>query len=106
MKTIQRAFATAVVLFTLAGSAWAETTITTTREESRPAKAEAAVGEDISWINQTGGTAHVWFGGREGVRFYVGRGARVRFDAPGTYEYTVHVSGTKAHAHTGTIVVK
>jgi len=30
----------------------------------------------------------------------------VKFDRAGTYAYTVHIGGTKAHAHTGTIVVK
>jgi hypothetical protein len=29
-----------------------------------------------------------------------------KFITPGTYEYTVHVSATKAHAHRGTVVVK
>jgi hypothetical protein len=39
--------------------------------------------------------------------FYVGKDAgRVKFIKPGTYEYTVHVSATKAHAHRGTVVVK
>ena len=33
-------------------------------------------------------------------------GSRVKFDKPGTYDYSVHVSGTKTHAHTGRIVVK
>jgi len=30
----------------------------------------------------------------------------VKFDKPGTYEYTVHITGTKVHAHRGTVVVK
>jgi hypothetical protein len=40
--------------------------------------------------------------------FYIGGkgGGRVKFERPGTYEYTVHVSAAKAHAHTGSVVVK
>jgi len=30
----------------------------------------------------------------------------VKFDKPGTYEYSVHVTGGKVHTHTGTVVVK
>ena len=33
-------------------------------------------------------------------------GSLVRFDKLGTFRYTVHLSGAKAHAHTGTVVVK
>jgi hypothetical protein len=38
--------------------------------------------------------------------FYIGKEGRIKFDKPGTYDYTVHISGVKAHAHTGTVVVK
>lgn len=39
--------------------------------------------------------------------FYIGKGpGRVKFDKPGTYEDSVHVTGTKVHAHTGSVVVK
>ncbi|HEX7788578.1 MAG TPA: hypothetical protein VF653_20330, partial [Methylomirabilota bacterium] len=76
-------------------------------EENKPAKVEIKAGEEVQFINQSGGTAHVWFGGADAVKFYVGKSpSRVKFDKPGTYEFTVHVSGTKAHAHTGSIVVK
>jgi hypothetical protein len=40
------------------------------------------------------------------VKFYVGKEGRVTFDKPGTYDYTVHVTGTKVHQHAGTVVVK
>jgi hypothetical protein len=48
----------------------------------------------------------VVFAGADGIKFYIGKEGRVTFDKPGTYEYTVHVSGVKGHAHTGTVVVK
>ena len=51
----------------------------------------------------------MWFAGNDAVRFYVpsgSGGAKVKFDKPGTYEYTVHVSAGKIHSHTGTVVVK
>jgi plastocyanin len=90
------------------GVAAAQGKITVTREESKPATLEVKAGEDVRWINASGGTAHVSFGGNDAVRFYVGSkdGNRIKFDKPGTYDYTVHVSGTKAHAHTGKVVVK
>lgn len=96
----------ALVLALGAGAAWAETKITVTREESKPQKAEVKVGEEVRWVNASGGTAHIWFGGNDAIRFYLGKEGRVKFDKPGTYDYTVHISGTKAHSHTGTIVVK
>jgi hypothetical protein len=41
------------------------------------------------------------------MMFYVGKGeSKIKFEKPGTYEYTVHVSATKAHVHTGSVVVK
>lgn len=48
------------------------------------------------------------FAGNEAMAFYVGGkgGGRVRCDKPGTYEYDVHISGVKSHAHKGTVVVK
>ena len=78
------------------------------REENTPKTVEIKAGEEIQFVSGTGGTAHVWFAGNEGARFYVGGkgGGRVKFEKPGTYEYTVHVSGTKVHTHTGTVVVK
>lgn len=63
--------------------------------------------EAVYWVNQTGGTAHVMFGKDSGIQFYLGKGNnRVKFTTAGAYEYTVHVSATKTHAHTGTVVVK
>jgi plastocyanin len=96
----------ATVLALVAGAAWAETRITVTREESKPQKVEVKAGEEVRWVNASGGMAHISFGGNDAIRFYLGNEGRVKFDKPGTYDYTVHISGTKAHAHTGTIVVK
>lgn len=90
------------------GTAWAGATVKVTREESKPNLVEVKVGEEVVFINATGGGhAHVWFEGNDAVKFNVGHGgSQVKFDKPGTYRYTVHVSGIKAHAHTGTVVVK
>lgn len=109
---MRRLMATAVAGFVIvlalgAGSAWAETKITVTREESKPKTVEIRAGEEVEWVNASGGTAHLWFSGTDAVRFYIGKGSnRVKFTKPGTYEYTVHISGTKVHSHTGTVVVK
>jgi len=89
-----------------AGGAWAQAKITITREESKPQKIEVKAGEEVRWVNGSGGTAHIWFGGEGGPKFYLGKEGRVKFDKPGTYDYTVHISGTKAHEHTGTVIVK
>jgi plastocyanin len=88
------------------GAAWAEAKITVSREESKPQRVEIKAGEAIRWVNATGGTAHVVFAGADGMKFYIGKEGRIAFDKPETYDYTVHITGVKPHAHTGTIVVK
>jgi plastocyanin len=109
-KGISMLGAVVAVTFVLAiGGAWAEGKVTITREENKPKDVEVKAGEEVRFINSSGQTAHVWFGGNEAVRFYVpsgSGGAKVKFDRAGTYEYTVHVSAGKAHSHTGTVVVK
>ncbi len=99
-----------VVMLTLGlgvGGAWAGAKVTVTREENKPQTVEVKVGEEVWFVNGTGGTAHISFAGNDAIQFYVGRGdSKVKFAQPGTYDYTVHVSGVKGHAHTGTIVVK
>jgi plastocyanin len=88
------------------GSAWAEAKVTVTREANKPEKVSVNAGEEVHWVNATGGTAHIMFG-KNAPQFYLGKGDnRVKFNEPGTYEYTVHVSGVKGHAHTGTVEVK
>jgi plastocyanin len=88
-------------------SVWAQAKVAVTREESKPQKVEIKAGEEVQFINNSGGTAHVMFGGNEAIKFYLGKGtSKVKFDKAGTYEYTVHVSGTKVHAHTGSVVVR
>ena len=88
------------------GAAWAQAKVAVSREESKPQKLEVKVGEEVRWVNGSGGTAHVVFAGADGISFYIGKEGRVKFDKPGTYEYTVHITGVKAHGHTGTIIVK
>ena len=91
------------------GAAWAEGKVTITREENKPKDVEVKAGEEVRFINSSGQTAHVWFAGNDAVRFYVpsgSGGAKVKFDKPGKYEYTVHVTGGKTHAHTGSVVAK
>jgi len=83
-------------------------TIVVSRERSTPESVEIVQGDEVHCTNASGGIAHVWFAGAEGIEFNLGTSAsHVRFDRPGTYKYTVHIrGGTKPHAHTGTIVVK
>jgi plastocyanin len=101
--------AMAAALGLAVGEAVAEAKVSVTREESKPKTVEVKAGEEVRFINSSGGNAHVMFAGQEGVMFYIGGkggAGRVKFDKPGTYEYTVHISGTKVHAHTGSVVVK
>lgn len=88
--------------------AWAQAAkVSITREESKPKAVEVKVGQEVQFINNTGGSAHVMFAGQDQMMFYVGKSeSRIKFEKPGTYDYTVHVAGTKAHAHTGSVVVK
>ena len=105
--TLKRTAATGLAIVTLAlgtGSAWADASVTVTREENKPKNVEVKVGETVHWVNASGGTAHIMFA--DGVKFYVGKEGRVTFDKPGTYEYTVHITGTKVHQHTGSVIVK
>ena len=99
-----------VVMVTLGagvGAVWAEAKVTVTREANQPQTVEIKAGEEVRFINASGSTAHVWFAGNDAIRFYVGKaGSTVKFDKPGTYDYTVHVTAGKAHSHTGTVVVK
>ena len=88
------------------GAAWAEAKVTVTREANKPEQVEIRAGEEVYWVNATGGTAHISFG-KDAIQFYLGKGSnRVKFTEPGTYEYAVHVSAVKGHSHTGTVVMK
>jgi plastocyanin len=88
------------------GGAWGGEKVRVTREENKPAKVSIKAGDEVAWVNATGGTAHITFG-KNAPQFYLGRGDnKIKFTEPGTYEYTVHVSGVKGHAHTGTVEVK
>jgi plastocyanin len=88
-------------------TAAAQAKVHITREESKPKTAEIKAGGTVQFINNTGGTAHVMFAGNDAYMFYVGKSeSRIKFEKPGTYEYTVHVSATKGHSHTGSVVVK
>src|SRR5262245_14161064 len=81
--------------------------VSITREESKPNAVEIKTGQEAQFINNTGGQAHVMFAGQDAVMFYVGKSdGRIKFQKPGIYEYSVHVTGVKAHAHTGNIIVK
>ena len=81
-----QAILAAVLAFTFVfgiGGAWAEGKVTITREENKPKNVEVKAGEEVRFINSSGQTAHVWFGGNEAVRFYVpsgSGGAKVKFD--------------------------
>lgn len=88
-------------------TAWAQAKVHITREESKPNPVEIKVGGTVQFINNTGGNAHVMFLGNDAYMFYVGKSeSRIKFEKPGTYEYTVHVSATKVHAHPGSVIVK
>jgi len=105
LAAIIAVLAVSVVVY---GTAWAGATVKVTREENKPDPVEVKVGEEVAFINATGGGhAHMSFEGNDAVQFNVGHGgSQVKFAKPGTYRYTVHISGVKGHAHTGTVVVK
>jgi plastocyanin len=91
----------------LVAIAVAEKTVTVIDEINQPAKVEVVTGEYLTFLNASGGTAHVVIGGNDAVEFYVAdRGSRMRFTKPGTYTYTVHVIGKRPHPHTGTVIVR
>ena len=99
------AVATALTVVAVSPACAAET-VRVTREENKPAKLTIKAGEEVHWVNGTGGTAHITFG-KNAPQFYLGKGDnRIKFTEPGTYEYSVHISGVKGHAHTGTVDVK
>lgn len=99
----------ALLTLVIGGTAWGEQKVTITREENKPKNVEVKVGEEVRFINSSAQSAHVWFGGAEAPRFFVpagSGGAKVKFEKPGTYEYSVHITGSKVHAHAGSVVVK
>jgi plastocyanin len=84
--------------------AWAESTIVLSRDDSTPRTLRIKPGGDVRFINSTGGKAQLWF--QDGLRLFVEPGgSRVQFDRAGSYDYSVHVSETKAGAHNGEVVV-
>jgi len=89
------------------GGVWAIVKVTVARDGSSPRTLEIRTGDAVQFINRSGSTAHVWFGQNDAVRFLVEKGgSTMKFERPGTYDYTVHVTADKGHSHTGTIVVK
>ena len=83
------------------GVAGAVEKVRVTREENKPVKVTIKAGDEVYWINGSGGTAHITFG-KNAPQFYLGKGDnRIKFTEPGTYEYTVHISGVKGMATRG-----
>lgn len=108
MKTLLTVMLAGVVALAAAGAprAWAASTVVLGRVDSTPRKLVIKPGDDVRFINGTGGRAELWFGGRNGLRLFVEPGGTlVKFDRAGTYDYSVDVSGTKASAHNGEVIV-
>jgi plastocyanin len=109
MRRVMRMLAVVVAL-TLGlgvGEVWAIAKVTVAREGSKPKTIEIRAGEAVQFINASGSTAHLWFGDNDTIRFYVEKaGSTIRFEKPGTYDYTVYVTAAKVHSHTGRIIVK
>lgn len=90
------------------GTPTGEGKVKITREDSQPRLVEVVAGDEVRFINTSGQTVHIWFGGRDAPRLHLsaGReGARVKFETAGTYRYTAQVSGDTT-PHTGSVVVK
>jgi plastocyanin len=107
-RMVGGSLAAMAMVFLLVGTAAADAKVVVSREQNKPATVEIKAGEAVTWTSAVGGRAHIVFAGNEAMQFYVGGkgGGRVRFEKPGTYEYDVHISGVKSHAHKGTVVVK
>ena len=100
-------FIVALILGMVVCASDAETIVTVTQETNLPSTIEVAAGDYITFLNGTWETAHIVVGGNEDVGFFIGdRGSRMRFMRPGTYQFTVHLLGTKPHTHRGTVIVK
>jgi plastocyanin len=60
--------------------------VSITREESKPKAVEIKAGQEVQFINNTGGQAHVMFAGQDAVMFYVGKSdSRIKFQKPGCF---------------------
>ena len=109
MRRVMRVLAIVVVL-TLGlgvGGVWAIVKVTVGRDASKPQTIEIGAGDAVQFINASGSTAHLWFGENDAIRVYVEKtGSTIKFERPGSYEYTVHVRAGNVHSHTGKIVVK
>jgi plastocyanin len=106
MKTVIAAILAGVVMVAGFGvpRAWAISTISLGRDDSTPRTLRIKPGDEVRFVNATGGRVQLWF--PDGLRLFVAPGGSVvKFDRPGDYDYSVHVSGTKAAAHNGEVVV-
>ncbi len=51
-----------VLTLAVVGGAWAAEKVTVMREQNKPAKVSIKAGEEVYWVNGTGGTVHITFG--------------------------------------------
>lgn len=86
----------------------AERTVVITLGDLRPEKLEIARGDEVTWINASGGLAHVQFAAEPAGHELIQKGGTIRMKCdhlPMTHRYVVHISGTKGRMLTGSILV-
>jgi plastocyanin len=109
MRRAMSALAGGVMLTVGAGAGGASemAQVTVARQESKPRTLEISTGKAVRFVNVSGRTAHIWFGENDAVLVYIEKaGSTIKFEKPGTYNYTVRVTAGEVRSHTGTIIVK
>lgn len=108
-KKLFGSMAIAVLVLALAFPALAaERTIVITLGDLRPEKLEIVRGDEVTWINASGGLAHVQFAEEPTGHKLIQKSGTIRMKCdhpPMTHRYVVHISGTKGRMLTGSIVV-
>jgi plastocyanin len=90
-----------------AGGVCAIVQVTVAREGNTPKTLQIQAGKAVQFINASRSPAHLWFGENDAIQFYIEKtGSTIKFERPGTYDYTVYVTAGTVHSHTGKIVVK
>lgn len=108
-KKLFSSMAMALLVLALAFPALAaERTVVITWGDLRPEKLEIARGDEVIWLNASGGLAHVQFGEEPAGHKLIQKEGTIRMQCdhpPMTHRYVVHISGTKARMLTGSIIV-
>lgn len=93
-----------------AGPSLAESRVTVKVGAVSLEKVTIAKGDEVTWVNGTGGLVHIEFETQPGGHLFQvpkDEAVRVRFEQPGEHKYFVHISGTRPPSILrGAVVVK